>query len=104
MTNDRVGVVMEIYWPVKGGRGNAVLVRGPGSGGRSPLRRVEDAVIGSAGLNPLDIDVKRVVDGDYPPSGSDRHAVDRSGAARCGADRLGRDVPGVRWASPDMTG
>jgi hypothetical protein len=55
---------MEIYWPVKGGRGNAVLVRGPGSGGRSPLRRVEDAVIGSAGLNPLDIDVKRVVDGD----------------------------------------
>jgi len=59
-----VGVVMEIYWPVKGGRGNAVLVRGPGSGGRSPLRRVEDAVIGSAGLNPLHIDVKRVVDGD----------------------------------------
>ena len=55
---------MEIYWPVKGGRGNAMLVRGPGSGGRSPLRRVEDAVIGSAGLNPLDIDVKRVVDGD----------------------------------------
>jgi len=55
---------MEIYWPVKGGRGNAVLVRGPGSGGRSLLRRVEDAVIGSAGLNPLDIDVKRVVDGD----------------------------------------
>jgi len=27
-------------------------------------RRVEDAVIGSAGLNPLDTDVDRVVDGD----------------------------------------
>ena len=57
-------MVIEIYWPVKSGRGTAVLARGPGSGGQSPSHRVEDAVIDSASLNPLNIDVKRVVDGD----------------------------------------
>ncbi len=59
-----MGVVIEIYWPVSGGRGTAMLERGPGSGGQSPSHRVEDAVIDSASLNPLNIDVKRVVDGD----------------------------------------
>jgi len=55
---------------VKGGQGTAVLVehaaregvRVAAVGGSS--RRVEDVVIGSAGLNSLDTDVERVVDGD----------------------------------------